>query len=385
MRIWLSTIGLVTVFAVGLAYLLLGVVRIDPTAEVMTMRVNLAQSGGLLGRSDVTFRGYRVGNVKQIQLVPGGVAVDIEVDSGAKIPADTEAVVASLSAAGEQYLDFRPRTDAGPFLANGAVIEEKNTSTPTPFAQLLGHVNGLAGQVDPRKLTLVIDELAKAFDGTGPDLKKLLDGGDFLLAGLEGVLPETVSILNNSSVVLDTANGLTDELSRLGTAGVRLGDQLRKSDPEIRTLLDHSPAAFDLVDGLIKENKPTMAALLGDLSTVSEVVSMRLPAISAFLPELANGGNALAAIVRGGAIQTLVDAYPRAGCDYHTPRRPPTIGGSPPPPLDVHCTDTRVTVQQRGSQNAPRPGGPVPMPVPVPAAAPEVPTWFTRYPQLLGQ
>lgn len=356
-RVLLSTVALFGVFVVGVAYLLIDVVQIDPTARTMTVHVELAQSGGLLGRSDVTYRGYRIGNVKDILLRPDGVAVDVQIAAGTRIPADTDVVVASLSAAGEQYLDFRPRTDLGPYLADGSVIAEKDTSTPVPFAQLLAHVSTLAAQVDPKKLTVVVDELAKAFHGTGPALQKVLDGGQFLLAGLQGVLPQTVSILNNSSITLDTVNALKGDLTQLGSSGTSLGEQLKKSDPEIRKLLDQSPGAFDLVDSLIKENQPTMAALLGDLSTVSELVSVRTPAISAFLPALADAGNALTMIVRNGAVETLVDIYPRPACDYKTPRRPPTDAGSPPPLLNAHCTDTDPTVQQRGSGNAPRPPG----------------------------
>lgn len=396
-RIVLSTMALFGVLVVGVAYLLVYVVQLDPTARTMTVHVELAQSGGLLGRSDVTYRGYRIGNVQQILLRPGGVGVDVEIAAGTQIPVDTDVVVASLSAAGEQYLDFRPRTDSGPYLADGAVIPEKQTTTPVPFAQLLAHVSTLAAQVDPKKLSVVVDELAKAFHGTGPALEKILDGGDFLLAGLQGVLPQTVSILKHSSITLDTVVSLKGDLTQLGSSGSSLGEQLKKSDPEIRALLDKSPGAFDLVDSLIKENQPTMAALLGDLSTVSELVSVRVPAISAFLPALADAGNALTMVVRNGAAQTLVDIYPRPSCDYETPRRPPTIGGSPPPLLNVHCTDADPTVQQRGAGNAPRPpgddtAGPPPgstgherAGLPAGSTAMSPPDWLAQYLKSIGQ
>ncbi|WP_020668785.1 MCE family protein [Amycolatopsis nigrescens] len=356
-RILLSNLALCALLLLGAGYLLLEVVRIDPTAKPFTVTVYLAQSGGLLDTSEVTYRGSRVGQIEQIGLRPGGVAVRARLDEGTRIPSDTEVAVANLSAAGEQYLDFRPRTDAGPFLTGGATVEQRDTSTPTPFAQLMVHLGDLSGQVEPGRLDVIVTELAKAFSGSGPQLRRILTGGEFLLTGLEEVLPETVRILDNGRITLDTVAGLRDELDRFGTAGRTLGAQLRASDPEIRQLLDASPDAFKLVDGLIAENKPTMAALLGDLGTVSEIVSVRKEAIGEFLPGLTGLGDSLAGVVRNGALQIAADIYPRAACDYDTPRRPPTEAGSPAPRLYRYCTDTAPDLQQRGAVNAPRPPG----------------------------
>lgn len=356
-KVLLSNLGLLVVLAVGVTYVLLGVVGIDPRNDRRQVTINLTQSGGLLDRSEVTFRGVPVGKIKDIRLRPGGVSVDVLIDENAKIPADTDVVIAGLSAAGEQYLDFRPHTDSGPFLADGAVIEERRTTLPTPFAELMVHLNQFSSQIDPKQLDVVVTELAKAFSGVGPDLAKILDGGDYLLAGLEGVLPETIRLLDNGRIMLNTASDLQPQLGRLAAAGTTLGGVLREADPSVRALLDKAPGALDLVDGLIKENKPTMAALLGDLSTVSEVVALRLPGLGALLPDMADGSAALAGVVQNGALVALVDVYPRLACDYGVPRRPPTEGGSPPPPLYNYCKQSGPTLQQRGSYNAPRPPG----------------------------
>jgi phospholipid/cholesterol/gamma-HCH transport system substrate-binding protein len=379
-RILLANLGLLAVLVLGLSYLLGSVVRIDPTAKSFTVTVRLANSGGLLDTSRVTYRGSEVGQVSGIRLRPGGVEVSARIGQGTEIPADTEAVVANLSAAGEQYLDFRPRRDAGPFLADGSTVDERDTGTPTPFAQLMAHVGAVSDQVDPKKVDVVVTELSKAFGGSGPQLQRILSGGEFLLAGLEQVLPETVRTLDNGRISLDTFAAMRPDLQRLGTAGTSLGDELRATDPEIRRLLDASPGAFAQVDDLIRQNKPTMAALLGDLSTVSEVVTLRTPAIGAFLPGLTDLGNSLAGVVRNGALQTVADLYPRGGCDYGTPRRPPTIPGSPPPRLNEYCTDRGPTLQQRGAYNAPRPpgddtAGPAAGTPPRPAETP----WMTQY------
>jgi phospholipid/cholesterol/gamma-HCH transport system substrate-binding protein len=352
-----TLLALLALLAIGLTYLLVGVIQINPFRRPMHVTVDLARSGGLLDHTQVSYRGYPVGRVTEITLRPGGVRVSVDVDRDAKIPADTEVVVADLSPAGEQYLDFRPRTSRGPYLADGAVVDQRDTATPIPFAQVVSTVGTLAQQVDPAKVGAVVDELAKAYNGSAPDIQRILDGGDLLLAGLEGVLPQTVSTLRNGRIVLGTVSDLRGDLIEFGHDARDLTAILRDADPTIRDLLDEAPGTLRLIDQVVRENGPSVAALLGDLATTGDVVALRLPALSEFLPGLDRLGPITAAVIRDGKVQLLGDVYPRPSCDYGTPRRPPTVDGSPPPRIYRYCTQAGLRLQQRGSANAPRPRG----------------------------
>lgn len=356
-RIWISNIALVGVLLLGIAYVLFYVVRIDPTKKFNTVSVNLEATGGLLERADVTYLGVAIGQVKQISLRKDGVTARIELDDAFQVPVDSQAVVAGLSAVGEQHLDLRPRTTGGPYLANGAKIEQGQTHTPRPFAELLAHVGSISDQLDPEQLSIVVDELAKATDGGADDVRRILTGGRFLLTGLEDVLPETVRILDNGHTTLNTVADLTDELQRLGAAGKKIGATLKASDGDIRALLDASPKTLDLVRDIVVKDGPSLGALFGDLSNVTGMVSRRIPAFSEYLPGLIAVGNALPIVSRDGQLYAIADPYGKPMCDYGTPRRSPTIGGSPDPYTNGHCKERRPDMQQRGAYNAPRPGG----------------------------
>jgi len=357
MRSLVTMVAMLVLLAVGLSYILIAVVQIDPLNRPMRVTVNAARSGGLLDHSQVTYRGFPVGRVTAIGLRPGGVQISVNIDEGTQIPVDTDVAVANLSAAGEQYLDFRPRTDRGPFLTNGAVVDERDTRTPIPFSQVVSNVSRLAGQVDPARVTVVVDELSRAFNGTGPDIQRVLDGGDFLLAGLEGVLPQTVNTLRNGRIVLGTVSDLRGDLIQFSHDGRDLTATLKDADPKIRELLNDSPDTLKLIGNVVEKDGPSVGALLGDLATTSHVAALRLPAISQFLPGLDKFGPIVAAVVHGDTTQFLVDLYPRPSCDYGTHRRPPTIDGSPPPRIYRYCTQTGPRLQQRGSTNVPRPHG----------------------------
>lgn len=352
-----TVLSVLLMFAVGLTYLLVGVARYDPFARPTQVSVDLARSGGLLDRSEVTLRGYPVGRVTSIALSPAGVRVNVALDSDVRIPADTDVVVAALSAAGEQFLDVRPRTDTGPFLADGAVIAERDTRTPVQFGKLITTVDNLTQQLDPERLGVVVGELRQAFDGSAPDLARIIDGGEVLITGLDGVLPETVRTLRNGRVVVGTLSDLRDEIGRLGTAGRGFTATVREADPVLREVLQTSPETLALLSDVVRVEGPTFGALLGDLATAGEVVAARLPAIGEFLPELSRVGPAAAAVARDGTVYSILDLEPRPSCSYGTPRRPPTVGGSPPPRIYRYCTLDGPTLQQRGSTNVPRPPG----------------------------
>ncbi|NGZ99898.1 MCE family protein [Nocardioides sp. W3-2-3] len=78
----------------------------------------------------MTYRGVKVGKVREIVPSKKGVEATVAITSGTKIPKGSLAKVRSLSPVGEQYLDFQPPKAGGPFLASGDVIPAESTDLP---------------------------------------------------------------------------------------------------------------------------------------------------------------------------------------------------------------------------------------------------------------
>lgn len=357
LRSVMTVLAMIALFLIGLTYVLFGVVQIDPFNRPMKITVNLARSGGLLDHSQVTYRGYPIGRVNDIELRPGGVQVVVNVDEGTRIPTDTDVSVSNLSAAGEQFIDFRPRSDRAPFLADGSVVDQRDTHTAVPFAEVVTNLSGLVGSVDPSKVSLVVGEMQKAFGGSAQDIQRILDGGDVLLGGLQSVLPQTVDLLHNGRTVLTTVSDLRPDLIAGGNAARDLSGRLRDDDPTVRHLLDTVPDTVDLVREVGNANGATIGRLIDDMATVSEVPGDRLPALSQLLPNLAKLGPTAQATIRDGKLQVLADAYPRPNCDYGGKRPLPTVRAVQEPHIYRYCTRTEPDLQQRGAANAPRPNG----------------------------
>ena len=104
--------GLLAVSYIAVRYV--GLLRVF-NVGVYGVRVELAAAGGLFPNAEVDYRGVPVGRVTSVGLTATGVEAQLQLNSSAaSIPQNVRAVVTDRSIIGEQYLDLRPTTAAGP-------------------------------------------------------------------------------------------------------------------------------------------------------------------------------------------------------------------------------------------------------------------------------
>src|SRR6185437_17094403 len=75
-----------------------------------TVKMELAQAGGLYSTGNVTYRGSEVGRVESVRLTESGVEAVLSLKSGIDIPSDLKAEVHSHTAIGESYVELLPRS-----------------------------------------------------------------------------------------------------------------------------------------------------------------------------------------------------------------------------------------------------------------------------------
>lgn len=358
-RVGLANIALILVLAVGSTYLALAVLRFNPVRSTFTVTVELSSSGGLLPGNDVTFRGTRVGRVHDVRISGDGIAAIADIDSGTRIPVGGTVAVARLSAAGEQYLDFRPDSDSGPYLAEGAVIERSRTGTPVTIQAVFANMADLIGGMNPGRLNVIIDELDKALAG-GPDrLRNMVSGISRAMAGLTDLLPQTRQLITNLQVIADTTTHAQPDLSTLTQNGSALFGQFAAADQELRDLLQHSPGSLSTLGGFVSEAHDPMTNLVTNFVAVTRAAKLRAPAIAALFPALRAGIEAIGIPAHDGAYNTLIDIWPRASCDYETIPIVPTLKTQDTRArLYNYCVTSNPALQIRGSANAPRPNLP---------------------------
>lgn len=352
-----SVIGLALALVGATTYVVMGSLGVDPVRSKIAIEVLSRESGGLLPNQDVTLRGVPIGRVTSVNFTTTGVVARAEIDGHVRVPQHSAVSISALSPAGEQYLNFTPLQSGGPVLHDGSVITEDRTTVPVSLSQLLADSDGMLAQLDPEKLRAITDELRVGNQGP-QKLAALLDGGAFLISTVDSVLPQTMSVIRNSRTVLTTLADVNPGLQQTSQNLQHILRGVNAMDGGFRTLMEHGDAPLTALDGVVADNSDTMVQLLGNLTTVAQVASVRTPAIREMLH--ANRGSALGAIadaVHDDGLWALVDIYPRYACDYDLPRLSPFVPSYPEPYRYTYCKNPDPSVLVRGARNAPRPPG----------------------------
>src|SRR5579875_407486 len=276
-----------TVIAVlGIGYVLVEYVGVGASllGRQYTVYLKLPDSGGIFTTAGVTYRGVEIGRVGTISLRPGGIRVALNLSTSYEIPSNVAAYVADGSPIGEQYVDLRPRTNSTvAVLHQGSVISAPGSHLPTTSQQVLVSVDRLMRSVPRRDLADLVSELGRAFDDTGPSLRRLLDATHALVAAAQSDLPRTIGLLRSGGQVLDTQNAMSNDIVGFSRHLSSLTRQLRDHNADLAALIRETPAATHEVATTINSIDATMPILLGNLISVGRVAELRIPALRQIL------------------------------------------------------------------------------------------------------
>jgi phospholipid/cholesterol/gamma-HCH transport system substrate-binding protein len=234
---------------------------------------DFADSGGIFSGAEVTYRGVEVGRVDHLRLTPGGVLVDLRLDKGTHVPADSVAVVADRSVVGEQYVDLQPATGGAPYLSAGSTIPRADTRIPVPVATVLQDVDSTVSSVNRQQLVTVVDQLGAAFAGSGADLQRLLDSGTALTQAATQALPQTVKLIDDGGTVLATQQASSAAILSFSRNLRLLSGTLAAHDDDLGTILDQGTLASAQVTKLLQDNRAGISTLLTNLVTVGQVTA----------------------------------------------------------------------------------------------------------------
>jgi virulence factor Mce-like protein len=272
-----SIVGVaVMIFAYMHVPTLLGIGRV-------TVKLELPAAGGLYRFSNVTYRGVQVGKVTGVKLTDKGAEATMSLDTSPKIPANLQADVLSVSAVGEQYVDLRPRTDSGPYLRDGSVIPMDNTTIPQQVGPMLDQVSALINSIPEHRISDLLDESFKGFNGAGDDFQSLLDSSASITNYLNDVSGQSRTLIDDSGPLLDSQTRTTGAIRTWAHSLAGVTEQVAQDDPQLRAILQRGPGFAQEVSQLLTQVKPTLPVLLANLTTLGQILVTYNPSLEQLL------------------------------------------------------------------------------------------------------
>ncbi|HXO12650.1 MAG TPA: MlaD family protein [Mycobacterium sp.] len=328
---------------VGVAVMVFGYMQVPTLLGIgrITVRLELPATGGLYRFANVTYRGVHVGKVTAVGLSSSGVKATLSLGNSPRIPADLTAVVGSMSAVGEQYVDLQPRTDSSPYLRDGSVIAMGNTTTPQQVGPLLDQVSALIGSIPKDKLSQLLDDSFRGFNGSSYDLGSLSDSAAKISADLNSIGDRARTLTEDAVPLVDSQAQTTDSIRTWARSLAGVSQQVATDDPQVRTLLRAGPNAADEASRLLNQIKPTLPVLLANLTSIGQVAVTYNPSLEQLLVLLPP----YAASLQAAAPTRNPTGIPLA--DFHFNLEDPpvcTVGYLPPSqmrsPADTSTVDT---------------------------------------------
>lgn len=364
-RIQLSIFGIVTVLCVGAIsafYLHLpaavGIGAYHVTADFET-------GGGLYQNANVTFRGVTIGRVEEVGLSNQGVVASMRLNTDTKVPDNVTATVKSVSAIGEQYIDLvPPEQPSASLLRDGANIGVDRTAVGQDISELLKQAETLVDSLGNSRLQDVLRETFKAFNGSGPELSRMIQSSRLLVDEANKNYGQINQLIDQAGPFLDSQIQSGDDIKSLADGLARFTTEAANADPQLRSVLENVPGATQAANATFDGIRPTfpmLAANVANFGRIGVIYHKSLEQALVIFPALMAALNTVAGGVpldEGGKLDFKIDLGDPPPCSVGF--IPPTMIRTPADttlrdlPTDMYCkTAQNDPAVVRGARNYP--------------------------------
>ncbi|WP_085245874.1 MlaD family protein [Mycobacterium paraense] len=335
----LSFISFVVMVVFSFGYFRSMGVSLTPPPERTRVAMQVRDISGLVVGSSVQLRGVPIGEVDGITTSTSDATVNFYFDSRYKIPVDSDVRLENLSALGEAYVEFVPRTEAGPMLHDGQRLATEAITQPPSISDLATTVVRVLNQFDPQALQRIVDETDVAFPNPTEVLPNLSHAATLLRNTAASMHGKGRDLLDNFQVLLRNAQWVgpvvafnTPWLTKMGHDFAALNDAAvvlhDRGAPQTLHNLSHLVGRLEhFLDHSGGDVKVLMQSMLPYLNDISGAL-MNLDTAQVF-------HNMLASVPEDGAV-TLHVTIP----DARASENPPAGG---PPPADAPGPTTQGT------------------------------------------
>lgn len=364
-RLQLTIFAIVTVLTVGAISIFYLHVPAAMGIGSYNVKANFVAGGGLYQNANVTYRGVTIGRVESVGLSNDGVVANMRLNSGTPVPENVTATVKSVSAVGEQYVDLVPPDEvAHSTLRNGSTIDQAHTRIGQDIAGLLDEADKLVSSIGNSRLQDLLRETFKAFNGSGPELARLIQSSRLLVDEANANYGQVTQLIDQAGPFLDAQIRSGDDIKSLAEGLARFTGEVANADPQLRSVLQNVPGAAAEADTTFAGIRPTFPVLAANLANFGRIgviyrksLEQALVIFPALMAALITVGGGLPAD-EGGKLDFKISLQDPPPCS--TGFIPPTEIRSPADttlrdlPTDLYCkTAQDDAAVVRGARNYP--------------------------------
>lgn len=267
------------------------------TTDLVRVTAVFSDAAGLKPGDDVRIAGVRVGRVADTELVGEDAVVTLDVDV-AQTPSSTTTVsINYLNLMGQRYVALEgDRRDPGTPLEQGDTIPLERTRPALDLTSLFNAFRPLFDALQPADVNELAENLVQVLQGQGPTITDLLQRTTELTGAITDRDELIGSVLDNMTVVLQTADEHREEI-------VRLVDDLATLTHGLAEDRDAIAGGIDTVQDLT-----TLAA--GVLDETGDSITTDVARLDDLTRFLAGSTEAMAAVLEG--IPTQLGVYLRS-------------------------------------------------------------------------
>lgn len=258
----IGTIGVVAILAGTAGALLLsgGVF-----ARTYPVRAVFTDAGGIATGDQVTVAGLDAGTVKGIHIEQGRVVMDLAVDKGVEMPADSRAEVVIQTLLGKRSVNLVGGQDTAHTLEEVGSIPVERTETPIDITDLNDISVRLLNESDAGALNELLRQVTTITQGKSTEITELISGLADLTEAVDS-RREQLSGLITALRTLSETFGERDEtlVSLIDHLDPVLQNLSVHQDDLVRLLVATDGASHEVAD-LIQRNRPVLDDTLNSL------------------------------------------------------------------------------------------------------------------------
>ncbi|HET6877897.1 MAG TPA: MCE family protein [Jatrophihabitans sp.] len=252
---------------------------LGPHREGTHFSAMFTESIGIYPGSDVRILGVAVGTVDAV--VPRGtdVEIDMHLDRGISVRADTRAVIIAPSLVSDRYVQLTGVYGGGPKLADGTQIPLSRTATPVEIDDLSRSVVALTRALGPNganrngALADLLRVSAANLRGNGPAIKQMIDQFGQASATLAGSRKDLFRTLDNLAKFTATLARDDGSVRGLNTSLSAVTRVLADDRQSFAAALHDLSGALSTVKGFIDRNRGLISANVHKLALITETLT----------------------------------------------------------------------------------------------------------------